>query len=289
MLRQTTSRKLAGFTLIELLVVIAIIAILATLIAVKLTGAQGKAHDSKAKSDVSNLSQSIIRFSTNDTTDGYLITNPIGIHGDTLHSPKTVNDHLQDLFTGTLSSDPAHYSYDTTLNTTTGSGYTYDYLLTPTALTPTGTRKLAPSSSATFSVCTTITQDSDYPWFCDQNNALTSSSYDPAAFYQYSFRIQSNESNTNPKPVFILTTIFPDSSTLILPTGLAIDGGNAWSTNEPYPLTAGYLTTQVTLAPTSIISTNSMYTLVSGGSVTIPVSPWTASVAVILNPVLTGP
>jgi type IV pilus assembly protein PilA len=59
----------SGFTLIELLVVIAIIGILATLVITQLSGAQTRAQNSNAKSDVLELGKAIETWKTAGNTD----------------------------------------------------------------------------------------------------------------------------------------------------------------------------------------------------------------------------
>ncbi len=59
-----------GFTLIELLVVIAIIGILATLVITQLAGAQVRARNSNAKSDVSQMGKAIEVWKTSLAVSG---------------------------------------------------------------------------------------------------------------------------------------------------------------------------------------------------------------------------
>lgn len=62
-------RTRRGFTLIELLVVIAIIGILATLVITQLAGAQVRARNSNAKSDVTQMGKAIETWKTNNGTE----------------------------------------------------------------------------------------------------------------------------------------------------------------------------------------------------------------------------
>jgi type IV pilus assembly protein PilA len=62
-------RKQRGFTLIELLVVIAIIGILATLVITQLSGAQTRARNSNAKSDVSEMGKAVETWKTTNNTE----------------------------------------------------------------------------------------------------------------------------------------------------------------------------------------------------------------------------
>lgn len=62
-------RQQRGFTLIELLVVIAIIGILATLVITQLSGAQTRARNSNAKSDVSEAGKAVETWKTTNNAD----------------------------------------------------------------------------------------------------------------------------------------------------------------------------------------------------------------------------
>lgn len=76
-------RKQRGFTLIELLVVIAIIGILATLVIVQLSGAQTRARNSNAKSDVTEMGKAVETYksSANNGQGSDLVMNSTAVTG----------------------------------------------------------------------------------------------------------------------------------------------------------------------------------------------------------------
>ncbi|MFN3877088.1 MAG: type II secretion system major pseudopilin GspG [Brevundimonas sp.] len=61
-------RRRAGFTLVELMVVIVIIGLLATVVAINVLPAQGKAMVGKARADISTLEQAIETYRLDNLT-----------------------------------------------------------------------------------------------------------------------------------------------------------------------------------------------------------------------------
>lgn len=127
------SRK--GFTLIELLVVIAIIGILATLVITQVAGAQVRARNSNAKSDVNQMAKAVEVYRTNNNVDNYVNSNAAsgGAAGTTM-SGTTAAGAWATIF-GTSSADgiypiritrtagnSASYTYGYTTNTNTNPG-----------------------------------------------------------------------------------------------------------------------------------------------------------------------
>lgn len=81
-------RRKGGFTLIELMVVVAIIAVLATMVLTQLAGAQTRARNSQAKSDISEMGKAIEYWRINVMSDTVVdaaslenIPNPNGVSG----------------------------------------------------------------------------------------------------------------------------------------------------------------------------------------------------------------
>ncbi|MCR2185613.1 prepilin-type N-terminal cleavage/methylation domain-containing protein, partial [Salmonella enterica] len=66
--KQAQRRRRAGFTLVELMVVIVIIGLLATVVAINVLPAQGKAMVGKAKADISTLEQAIETYRLDNLT-----------------------------------------------------------------------------------------------------------------------------------------------------------------------------------------------------------------------------
>ena len=65
---QSQRRRRAGFTLVELMVVIVIIGLLATVVAINVLPAQGKAMVGKARADISTLEQAIETYRLDNLT-----------------------------------------------------------------------------------------------------------------------------------------------------------------------------------------------------------------------------
>ena len=65
---QAQRRRRAGFTLVELMVVIVIIGLLATVVAINVLPAQGKAMVGKARADISTLEQAIETYRLDNLT-----------------------------------------------------------------------------------------------------------------------------------------------------------------------------------------------------------------------------
>lgn len=65
---RTQRRRRAGFTLVELMVVIVIIGLLATVVAINVLPAQGKAMVGKARADISTLEQAIETYRLDNLT-----------------------------------------------------------------------------------------------------------------------------------------------------------------------------------------------------------------------------
>ena len=66
--KQALRRRRAGFTLVELMVVIVIIGLLATVVAINVLPAQGKAMVGKARADISTLEQAIETYRLDNLT-----------------------------------------------------------------------------------------------------------------------------------------------------------------------------------------------------------------------------
>ena len=66
--KQALRRRRAGFTLVELMVVIVIIGLLATVVAINVLPAQGKAMVGKAKADISTLEQAVETYRLDNLT-----------------------------------------------------------------------------------------------------------------------------------------------------------------------------------------------------------------------------
>lgn len=66
--KRAIRRRRAGFTLVELMVVIVIIGLLATVVAINVLPAQGKAMVGKARADISTLEQAVETYRLDNLT-----------------------------------------------------------------------------------------------------------------------------------------------------------------------------------------------------------------------------
>lgn len=67
-LRQTAQRGEEGFTLVELMVVIVILGLLATIVAINVLPATGKANTEKAKADIATIEQALEMYRLDNFT-----------------------------------------------------------------------------------------------------------------------------------------------------------------------------------------------------------------------------
>lgn len=117
-----------GFTLIELLVVIAIIGILATLVVTQLGGAQTRARNSTAKSDVTNMGKAIETWKTNGSNENVAIS-----YATTSLAGTTNTGAFITYFNGNAS--PTAIGYPIAITRTPSSSHTYRYATSGTAIT----------------------------------------------------------------------------------------------------------------------------------------------------------
>jgi len=114
-------RKQRGFTLIELLVVIAIIGILATLVIVQLAGAQVRARNSQAKSDVTEMGKAVETWKTNTSNDVVPVTPLTAVTISTASTSLCVAGNGADWCTVFKTGFP------TSVTKTPSTAYTYTY------------------------------------------------------------------------------------------------------------------------------------------------------------------
>ena len=136
-------RTQKGFTLIELLVVIAIIGILATLVITQVAGAQVRARNSNAQSDIAEAGKGVEQWKTNQQSDNAYATanynatttSTVALNGAATPTIPKVNINaaaangvgaiaLSGLFTGT----EAATTYGTNIAKTPSGSYTYGYI-----------------------------------------------------------------------------------------------------------------------------------------------------------------
>jgi prepilin-type N-terminal cleavage/methylation domain-containing protein len=133
-----------GFTLIELLVVIAIIGILATLVITQVAGAQIRARNANAKSDVNQIGKAVELFKNDDTNGAGTVIRPAttaagltAINGDGV-TGGTAPTVFTGMFTGTMvvgASNNATSRYGVNMQKVVSSStaYTYTYATTSAA------------------------------------------------------------------------------------------------------------------------------------------------------------
>ncbi|CAN5177575.1 hypothetical protein BH11PAT4_BH11PAT4_3230 [soil metagenome] len=127
-----------GFTLIELLVVIAIIGILATLVITQVAGAQVRARNSNAKSDVNQMGKAMELFK-NDELNGAATVIRAGATAASLVSLNGVTGaSFQGLFSGTqivgiATGVTSRYGVSIQKTVSSSTAYTYTYATTSAA------------------------------------------------------------------------------------------------------------------------------------------------------------
>ncbi len=133
--------RIKGFTLIELLVVIAIIGILATLVITQVAGAQVRARNSQAKSDVTAGGKAVELFrndEANATGNALAVTADAtlsGPTGTTAGGTFTGTLTIKDVFAGRQVYDgtPANNKYGASLVKTPSTAHIFTYETAPNA------------------------------------------------------------------------------------------------------------------------------------------------------------
>jgi len=116
----------SAFTLIELLVVIAIIGILATLVITQVAGAQVRARNSSAQSDIAEMGKTVETWRTNTGGDYVVVKNANTTAGSIPASNVNATTLTSWPFTGTEAAGTSG-TYGTSINKTPTSSYTYGY------------------------------------------------------------------------------------------------------------------------------------------------------------------
>jgi type IV pilus assembly protein PilA len=111
-----------GFTLIELLVVIAIIGILATLVITQLSGAQTRARNSNAKSDISEAGKAVETWKTTNNTETVFLSGA----ASTTIAAAVVSAGWTALF-NTVQPAAAPFPYPVRISKSPSSSHTYTY------------------------------------------------------------------------------------------------------------------------------------------------------------------
>ncbi|CAN5177507.1 hypothetical protein BH11PAT4_BH11PAT4_3220 [soil metagenome] len=120
-----------GFTLIELLVVIAIIGILATLVITQVSGAQIRARNSNAKSDVNQMGKAIELFKNSDLNGATTIISAAADLSSLTLVGTTGNNFKQifsgDMVIGAPGNISSRYGVAITRTAASSDAYTYRY------------------------------------------------------------------------------------------------------------------------------------------------------------------
>lgn len=136
-----------GFTLIELLVVIAIIGILATLVITQVAGAQVRARNSQAKSNVNEIGKAVELRRTNNNEDLYLNAaastqlsgTTAGGSWTTLLNPSSGEPLIPVRISATPANSTAYtYIYSTNTNTSPGTAGSTDFCVSTNIRTTNG-------------------------------------------------------------------------------------------------------------------------------------------------------
>ncbi len=152
-----------GFTLIELLVVIAIIGILATLVITQLSGAQSRARNSNAKSDVSQMGKAVETWKTTNNLENVVNSDAVlaGAPGTRLNNV-TVVGVWGTVFNNAAAATATTYApYAIRVSKTPSASHTYGY--TTSAVTTPGSLVFAEVTSASYCIGTSVTDSTAAP------------------------------------------------------------------------------------------------------------------------------
>ncbi len=149
--------KKRGFTLIELLVVIAIIGILATLVITQLAGAQVRARNSSAKSDITEAGKSIETWKTTQNIDN-VFNGVAPSAANTASTTLTASANaggFTTLFSNTAAVVGTSYAgYPLVLGKTPGSKEVYSYVTSTVQGVPALT--IASAGSVSYCIATSV-------------------------------------------------------------------------------------------------------------------------------------